>query len=1058
MMRLNLLCLLFLGMVSFRSIAQESEVHGTVTDTSAHVLSGVSVTVKGKTSLGTTTDLNGRYILSVPDNSVLLFSMVGYESQEIAVKGNAEIDVTLTLANAAIDEVVVTGFGSTRKRTDMIGSITSVRPSDLKVPASNLTQALQGRVSGLIGFQRSGEPGRDDADFFIRGIATFGTQNKPLILIDNIESSVDDLSVLQTDDLESFSIMKDATATAIYGARGANGVILVETKKGKEGRARVSVRLENSISQPTHHIELADPVTYMKMHNEAILTREPLQELLYPYEKIDNTGQPGSNPLLFPVTDWRQEIIKPYTMNQRANVNINGGGQLATYYVSGAYTRDNGLLMVDERNNFNSNARNNTFSLLSNVTLNFSKQSKLLVRLNGTFEQYKGPIPGGAGMFRNIMRSNPVLFPAYYPADERTAHIRHIMFGNSRINAESNTPSKYNPYADLMRGYQQQNRSNMNAMLEYRHDFSNWIDGLLFRVMANTTREARFSIDRSAMPFYYDIGSYDRQTGDYLLLPINPDGGREFLDFTESTPEVTSVMHLESTLTYNKLLADKHNIGLFFVYMMRDKVGSGIRLGGRPATLQTSLPFRNIGVSGKATYTYDSRYFAEFNFGYNGTERFARNNRFGFFPSFGVAWTISNEPFFEPLKDAVTNLRVRGTYGIIGNDAIGDAFDRFFYLSEIDLRSSARGYRFGESFDNPTISGINTLRYANERITWERSYQKNLAFELGLFNTYTLNVDLYHFKRTNMLQTRGDLPSTMGLAAVTRDNIGEGESRGVDVQLNFNKSINNKWFVAGFGNFTFAQSKYTKFEEPDYDEPYRSRIGYSFRQQWGYIAERLFVDDEDVLNSPTQSFGNYGAGDIKYRDVNDDGMISTRDMVPIGFPDVPEITYGAGASIGYKGLDVSVFFQGSARESFWINAGSEIASDNFGTAPFINDKQLLKAYADDYWSETNRNIYALWPRLTADGSYGLQNNSVRNTWFLRDASFIRLKQVEIGYDFNQRQSGFFERLGFGEFRLYVSGSNLLVWAPFKMWDPEMAGDGLNYPLQRVFNIGVKTTL
>ncbi|WP_217700018.1 SusC/RagA family TonB-linked outer membrane protein [Sphingobacterium sp. CZ-UAM] len=1048
------LCLMLLSVTTF---AQTREVYGTVQDSAGNILPGVTVSTKNESSKTTTTDVNGKYIITMSDSkSILVFSMVGYSKQEIDTKGSTMLNVVMKQSpDAKLDEVVVTGFGSTRKRTDMIGAITTVRPSELKVPSSNLTQALQGRIAGVIGFQRSGEPGLDDADFYIRGIATFGTQNKPLILIDNIESSVDDLAILQTDDLESFSVMKDATATAIYGSRGANGVILVATKKGYEGPATVSLRLENTISQPTKQIRLADPITYMKLHNEAILTRSPLQELVYSYDKIDNTGKPGANPFVYPMTNWREELLKRSTMNQRVNANLSGGGQLARYYVSGAFTQDNGLLKTDERNTFSSNARNRMVSLLSNITLNF-KRSTLLIRLNGQFEQYSGPIPGGAGMYRNIMRSNQTLFPAFFEPDEKTAHLNHILFGNTRLSIKDELPSSYNPYADLMRGYQQKNRSNMGAMLEFNHDFSNIIDGLKFRVMGNTSRQSSFSIDRAYNPFYYDLGSYNAQTGKYSINAINPKTGTEFLNFNESVPEVFSIMYLESTLTYAKTIAEKHNLSGLLVYNMRDKLQTGIRLNGGPATIQTSLPFRNMGISGKMSYTYDSRYFAEFNFGYNGSERFAKAKRYGFFPSVGAAWTISNEKFFAPLKKSITNFRLRGTYGIIGYDAIGDAFDRFFYLSEIDMRSNSKSYRFGSNLDEPSILGIDVLRYANENITWEKSYQKNIALELGLFNNYIFNVDLYHNRRTNMLQTRTDIPSTMGLAATPRDNIGEGVSKGIDINATMNnKFIGENFTLSAFGNFTLAKSKYTKFEEPDYDESYRSKIGHSFKQEFGYIAERLFVDEADVASSPRQTFGAYGAGDIKFRDVNGDGIITGRDQVPLGFPTTPEILYGAGFTLGYKGAHLSLFFQGSARQSFWINAGAGLVPDNFGTAPFIGDKQLLQAYVDDHWSESNRNIYALWPRLTADASFGLGNNSVNNTWFMRDGSFIRLKQAEIDYNFTQNGSkGLLKRAHIKQLRIYANGSNLLVWSPFKLWDPEMAGSGLNYPLQRVFNMGI----
>ncbi|HEY9561829.1 MAG TPA: SusC/RagA family TonB-linked outer membrane protein, partial [Anseongella sp.] len=410
-----------------RSTLQTPEVRGTITDSTGFPMPGVSVTLKNRTSVGTSTDLNGKYILEIPadiQSPVLVFSILGFETQEVPVKGREVVNVVIVESSAQLEDVVVVAFGK-QKRTDMVGAVTSVNPSELKVPSSNLTTALAGRMAGMIAYQRSGEPGEDNADFFIRGVTTFGYKVDPLILIDNVEVSTTELARIQPDDIASFSIMKDATATALYGARGANGVILVTTKEGVEGKAKISFRLENSLSTPTRNVDLADPVTYMELHNEAIRTRNPDAPLMYSQSKIENTRN-GVDPIVFPATDWRKALFKDYSMNQRFNLNVSGGGKVARYYVAGSMNRDNGVLKVDGRNNFNNNISLTSYTLRSNVNVNLGKLTELVVRLNGNFDDYTGPIEGGKETYNMVMRTNPVLFPAYYPIDEDHSYLRHI--------------------------------------------------------------------------------------------------------------------------------------------------------------------------------------------------------------------------------------------------------------------------------------------------------------------------------------------------------------------------------------------------------------------------------------------------------------------------------------------------------------------------------------------------------------------------------------------------------------------------------------------------------
>ncbi|MBE8721236.1 TonB-dependent receptor [Sphingobacterium pedocola] len=1009
--------------------AVSREIKGTVSDTTGY-LPGVSIVVKGKPGIGTTSDVNGQYILDVPDEEdVLVFSRVGFISQEVSVKGKSTIDVTLKASDNILDDVVVVAFG-TQKRTDMIGSVTSIKPSDLKVPSSNLTTALAGRAAGVIAYQRSGEPGADNADFFVRGVTTFGYKTTPLILIDGIELSTTDLARLQPDDIASFSIMKDATSTALYGARGANGVILVTTKQGAVGRASLSLRLENSISAPTQNIELADPITYMKMANESILTRDPLGQTLYSDDKIENTVN-GANPYIYPANDWREIMFKDYTNNQRVNLNVSGGGGVARYFVSGSFNRDNGIMKVDRRNNFNNNIDLKSYSLRSNITIDLTKTTEMLVRLSGTFDDYVGPIDGGADMYRKVMRSNPVLFPAYYPMDDDHQYVKHIMFGNFR---KGDVAGYINPYADMTKGYKDYQRSLMLAQLELKQDLKAFTEGLSFRVMMNTNRSSYFGISRFYNPFFYELSAYDRIADQYSIKPINENTATEYLGYREDNRDISSVFYMESMLNYNRTFGNKHNLSGLLVYIMRSNSNANA------ADLQLSLPFRNLGLSGRTTYAYDNRYFAEFNFGYNGSERFHESKRFGFFPSFGVAWSVSNEKFFEPLKNTFTNLRLRATYGLIGNDAIGSPQDRFFYLSNVNMNNEDRAAIFGNGVTNHRLPGVSLSRYANSDITWETAAKRNIALELGLFNKVNIIAEYFEEYRKNILMTRASIPTTMGFAAPIMANVGEASGRGVDASVDYSHSFANGLWLSARGNFTYATGRYEVYEEPQYLESYRYRAGQQISQQYGYIAERLFTDDAEAENSPKQNFGEYGGGDIKYLDVNSDGQITSADMVPIGNPTTPQIVYGFGFSAGFKGFDASAFFQGLANESFWIDAAA--------TSPFNNETQVMQAYADSYWSEDKRDIYALWPRLSPNIN---NNNNQRSTWFMRDGSFLRLKQVEVGYTLPEKWS---TRLYMSNLRIYVNGTNLLNLSSFDLWDPEMGGNGLGYPLQRVFNFGL----
>lgn len=1015
------------------------KITGVVKDEAGETLPGVAVQIVGSPR-GVTTDIDGSFSMDVKPTDKLAITYLGMEPQTITVGKQRNFIIVLKVKVDELEGVTVVAFAK-QKKESVLASITTVKPSELKVPSSNLTTALAGRMSGIISYQRSGEPGQDNADFFVRGVTTFGTgKADPLILIDGVEFSSDDLSRLNTDDIASFSIMKDANATALYGARGANGVILVTTKEGVEGKAKLSVRYETSLSQPASEVELADPITYMKMHNEAVKTRNPLGSLPYSNEKIDNTGK-GLNPNVYPMTDWQNMLFKDQTMNHRLNLNLSGGGKVARYYVAAAYNQDNGMLKVDKRNNFNNNINMKKYLLRSNVNVNVTPTTEMIVRLHGTFDDYSGPLDGGTGLYNKVMKTNPVLFPAFYEPDKANRFSQHILFGNG------DGANYLNPYADMVMGYKDYSKTMVLAQVELKQDLNFLVKGLSVRGLFNTSRYSYFDVTRSYDPFYYKMQSYDKQTDIYRLESLNPLKGTEYLKYKEGGKQVNSTTYFEAAAQYNGEFAEKHSVSGLLVFTTREE------LSGNAGDLQSSLPHRNIGLAGRATYSFDSRYFAELNFGYNGSERFAKQERWGFFPSAGVGYLISNEKFFEPLSKVITKLKLKGTYGMVGNDAIGNAKDRFFYLSNVNLDNGDKGYTFGTDYGYH-LNGVSISRYEDPYITWETAYKQNYGIELGIFDKLEIQADYFRENRKRILQERVSIPSSMGLQAKPQSNIGESFASGLDMSVDYSQVFSKDLWLSVRGNFTYATSEYEVFEEPEYlNTPWRRRKGQKLSQTWGYIAERLFIDEEDVKNSPKQQFGEYAAGDIKYKDINKDGLIDDDDQVPIGYPTSPEIIYGFGFSAGYKNFDFSAFFQGSARSSFWI--------DPKAVAPFIDpdtgnsiveQNALLKIIADNHWMEDNRNPHAFWPRLA---DYSIENNMKQSTWFMRNGSFLRLKSAELGYTVPKDIT---KKMRLGILRIYVSGSNLFTFSNFKLWDPEMAGNGLGYPVQRVFNVGININL
>ena len=1011
--------------------AQSILVTGKVVDKQGQPLPGVTIQIEG-TSSGTSTTFEGNYALKANDkNDVLKFSYIGFESQNIIISDQSIVNIIMQENLESLDEVQVVAFQK-QKKNSVIGSINTINPSELKIPSSNLTNSLAGRMAGMISYQTSGEPGADNAQFFIRGVTSFGYANNPLILIDGLEVSTDDLARMEPDNIASFSIMKDATATALYGARGANGVILVTTKEGKKGKARVSFRYENSFSAPTQTNEFLGGVEYMNMYNQATRSRDPSAPLLYSINKIFGTTN-SQDPNIYPNVNWYDELFKDYTLNRKANLNVNGGGDIAQYYLSISHNNDTGLLKVDPLNNFNNNIDINRSNLRANININVSETTKIAVKFYSLFERYNGPSSSANDIFGNVMQANPVNFPKYYQFENNLGY-NHTLFGNK---GNGGFP---NPYADMVKGYKDRFTNTILSQVQLQQDLGFITEGLKFRGMASVRTYAENENSRNYNPFYYGMAEIETEEG-LLNYLYQIQEGTEYLNSPSINNYSNSNFYYEFTTEYNRIFEEKHEVGGLLVFNFSESLNT---ISG--SSDFASLPSRNMGISGRFSYNYDARYFTEFNFGYNGSEKFAEDNRYGFFPSVGFGWIVSNEKWFEDMSSSINLLKLKFTHGKVGNDGISSANDRFFYLSDVNLNDGGTGYSWGLDYGNYS-NGYLIYRYSNPNVTWEVAEKTNFGLELEINKALNLQVDYFKEHRTQIYMQRDYIPESMGLTTGISSNLGEVKSKGVDASLDYNQAFSSGLYLSGRANFTYATNEVLVNGEPNYEFDNLSGIGHPVNQPFGLIAERLFIDAEDIANSPEQfngfsSSGNaYLPGDIKYTDLNGDGVVNENDRTAIGSPQVPEIIYGFGISAGYRDFDLSIFMQGAAKVSFFINPND--------ISPFVNERNALSVIADNYWSENNPNPNAFWPRLS---TYEISNNQQQSTWWQRNGDFLRLKNVEFGYTLPEKSTGIFSGLNT---RIYFTGLNLLTFSKFNLWDTEMGGNGLGYPPQKIYNLGLQ---
>lgn len=1014
--------------VSEQSVSQKKRLlQGLVKDEQGNPIIGASIQLKN-TGTGVITDLDGLFQIQVTDkNSVIVISYIGYVTQEISVGDRSSITVQLKEDTKSLEEVVVTAFGATQKKETMVGSIQQVRPAELKVPSSSLSTSFAGRMAGVIAIQRSGQPGADGADFWIRGKSTFGDATGVLIVLDGVEISSSDLNALDPEVIESFSILKDATATAMYGTRGANGVMIVTTKSGQDLlKPIINFRLETSMSQLTSVPEMVGGVDYMKFYNEALTTRG-ITTGLYDDTKIRATEQ-GLNPLVYPNVDWYNEMFNKNAFAQRFNFNIRGGKKAVTYFMSASVKHDAGNLKSLSKDYFSYNNNINVmrYDFVNNLSIKATNTTKISLGLNVSLRDWKGPSAGVDGIFSMSREASPVDFPIVYPA--RNDKEIYTLWGGMSGGIYNN--GYRNPVAEYVVGYKKQFASTVNANIRLDQDLKMVTKGLKLHVLASFKNWSKTETTRKAGYNQFEIDQYNEATGEYTLSRVGNE--QKTALNTEGAATGDRRIFIQAYLDYKRKFG-VHDVNAMLLYN-QDQLDNN-----KPDNLLSSLPRRKQGIAARLSYAYDDRYLAEVNFGYNGSENFAKNNRFGFFPSIALGYNISQEKFWEPISNVISHFKLRGSYGLVGNDGINE---RYAYLEDIVLSSDKWKYTTGVN-QNVNLQGPVWNRYYNPNLTWEVGKKLNVGFDMQLFHQVNLNFDVFKEIRSKIyMQKVNTLPDFIGTGETKiYENSGKMKNVGFDIALDYNKQITKDFFLSFKGTLTYAHNTILERDEPPFQlYPNLSSVGYSRGQHLVYVADGLFRDQADVDSHAEQTLGYIPQpGDIKYVDQPDangncDGIINTNDRVYMGYPEDPEIVYGFGPSMKYKNWDFSFFFQGAARTSILMS----------GFHPFGKNatRGVMKFIADDYWSESNPNPNAVYPRLTRDTN---ANNTVNSSYWLRNGAFLKLKNAEIGYTFKM-------------FRAYLNGSNLLTFSPFKHWDPEMGGgSGMQYPTQRVFNIGIQFT-
>ena len=969
-----------------------SRVTGTIRAANGELLIGATVWSKTRPTVGTASDINGKYLLDVYPDEVLEFSYVGYKSQDVPVSGRGIIDVELQPNDAILDAVEVVGYG-VQKKISVIGSQQTIKAGDLKTPVANLTQALIGRVSGLVSVQRTSEPGFDDAEIYIRGISTLtASMSTPLTLVDGVPRS---FANVDPEDIESFTILKDASATAVYGVRGANGVIIINTKSGMKGSPKFSVRYTEGFTKPTKITDFVDGAVYMEMSNEASTTRGGNR--LYSREVIEKTRS-GEDPYLYPNVDWMKEILRDFSRNRSANINIQGGSDKAVYYIGLAYYDEDGMYKDTKLADYNSNTFFRRYNATTSLTLNPFRSTEIKLGIQGYLANANYPAASQSTIFSSAYFTPPTYIAPMYP--------------DGKLGAFSG--GDLNPVAQLgATGYANQWRSQIYSNLRVTQQ--------LYKGLSIT---GMFSFDT----YNYTSNRFTKSPNTYHATGRDANGNLLFEQTRQGTENLAyglsakgdRTIYLEAALNYKNTFG-RHDVSGMLLFNQSDEINT------KATNVEEALPYRFRGLSGRFTYSFDNRYFGEFNFGYNGSENFAPDKRYGFFPSFGLGWVISNEPFFEGATDIIQYLKLRGTWGQVGNSQISGR--RFAYLATVTDNGST-SYNFGKNMDqNYGTTAIN--EYAVD-VSWEVADKTNIGLDMRLLNNkLSLQVDLFKESREGIYLRRKSIPSYFGMINNPYGNIGKVENKGIEVALNYANTWGD-WSLSVMGNYSFNRNKVLE-DDSTAAYPWQSTIGNKVGQRFGLVALGLFESKEEIAASPVQT-GDTRPGDIKYKDINGDGLINEYDEVPIGWGNIPEIIYGVGFSVGWKNLSLTAMFQGAAHVDAMLSGE--------GVLPFAqgSGRGNLLSNITDRWTEQNPRQDAFYPRL----SIGTINmNYEKSTWWLKNTSYLRLKNVELSYTLPDR---WMKHIRLENARIFIQGVNLLTFSPFDIWDVELGdGRGAAYP-------------
>ena len=1014
--------------IVFNALAQEQlNISGTVTDAAGEALIGVSVTVKDAKGLGTITNIDGKYNIKIQQYHTLVFSYIGYKPVSVLVKGDKKvIDVQMSEEKTnAIDEVVVTGLG-TQKKLTVTGAITNVDVSQMKqFPSSNFTNALAGNVPGIIAMQSSGQPGKSTSRFWVRGISTFGASASAMILVDGFErNNIDDLNI---EDIESFSVLKDASATAIYGSKGANGVILITTKHGKAGKININVKGEASYNTRTITPKFIDAPTYANLLNEARVTRNLAPQ--YQPEELALIRS-GLDPDFYPNVDWSKLLLKNGAMSYRADLSMSGGGNTARYFVSLSYVEDQGMYNTDEtlRKKYDTNANYKRWNYRMNVDIDVTPTTIIKLGVSGNLNKRNSPGLGDQYLWSELFGFNALSSP--------------VLYSNGYVPAYGNNIHQMNPWVSSTRtGYNEEwdNNIQTNVTVDQKLDFIT--KGLSFTGRFGYDTYNSNHIYYRLWPAMYRANSRDSQ-GNIIWDKL----------FEETSMSQTSggdgSRHefLEALLRWDRTFDKLHN----FSAVSRFTQDERIQTRNIGTDIKNSVSKRNQGLAGQLTYNYALRYFIDFNFGYNGSENFADHHRYGFFPAFSLAWNVAEEPLVKKALPWLNMFKLRYSWGKVGNDNMG----RFPYLYTLDYTPNI-GYNWGSNLSSGTIPGIHYTQMASPNVTGEVARKTDFGFDFVAFdNKFSLTMDYFHEKRTGIFIQRMFLPDITGLESYPWANVGAVKSQGFDGNFQYKDHIGEiNWTVRG--NITYSKNTILERDEENNVYAYQYGKGYRVNQQRGLIALGLFRDYDDIRNSPKQSWGTVQPGDIKYKDVNGDGIVDDGDRVAIGATDTPSLIYGLGASVSWRGFDLNLHFQGAGKYTFLINSG---AVNAFRDGRWGN---ILQGITDNRWissdisgTKETENPNAPYPRL----SYGYNlNNQQSSSFWLRNGRFLRLKNLDIGYTLPKPMVN---TIHLESVRIYISGQNLITWSPFKLWDPELDSRqrGQIYPITRSFTAGIQISL